>query len=417
MFAVGCRERHAIARDQRPAREIHHVEDLPGSRSAGAAIGAHAAAAAVLRDDEVGAVVGAQHDARLQRVHERPLGFREFAQPVLEERRAGAEVDADLGVERPPGGAGELRVRDRLQEIFGAIVRWVEEERVARRHRLLHVRGPAVRAQRADHVLLHGERVPVGAPRLVQHRHVEPEARDERGVGRGAGGVAARFRAADDPRRIDGLDRLVDAHDVRFAHEPAILHVALVLDVDQHVLVGTHRRGDVGEADAGVRGRQAGDVLVRERHVHDQPFLLRLVENRQELRHLGGAQRAVAVQDLRACVEQRPDAEAVEAERLHQVQIGDHVRGAHAPEVGHERQELRRAVDREAIALDAELLRARVRRAPEHAREHDGGGGQPARSAESVGSGDDPRGHVSRITFWSASSCTLRACRSRTSRC
>src|SRR5262249_7401054 len=108
MRAVGGPERHAIPGDQWPTCEADDVEDLPGARAPGAAIGAYAAAAAAFCDEEMSAVVRAQHDARLERVHERPLGFRTRAQPVLEKRRPGAEIDAELGMEGPPGGAGEL---------------------------------------------------------------------------------------------------------------------------------------------------------------------------------------------------------------------------------------------------------------------------------------------------------------------
>src|SRR5439155_18537615 len=122
------------------------------------------------------------------------------------------------------------------------------------------------------------------------------------------------------------------------------------------------------------------DVLVREGDVDDRPLLPRLVENRQEVRYLAAAQRAVAVHDLRAGVEHRPDAEAVEAERLHQVKIGDDVRRAHAAEVGDEGQKLRRAVDGETIALYADLLRRGVRGAAHRTGQQQCAGGEPARS-------------------------------------
>src|SRR5437870_13862863 len=83
------------------------------------------------------------------------------------------------------------------------------------------------------------------------------------------------------------------------------------------------------------------------------------------MRKLVRTERPVAVHDLRARVEVRPDAEPVEPEGLHQVQIGDHVRRAHAAEVRDEGQKLRLTVDCEALAVDAKSLSPSVARTDE----------------------------------------------------
>ena len=288
MPAVRRAKRHAVAGNQRSASEGFDIEDVPRAWAAGCAVGAHAAAAAAFGHEKVGPVVGPQHDARLERAHEQPLGFLTVAQPVFEKWRPIAEIDAELRVEAPCRGAGELRVRDGLQKVLRAVVRRIEEEGVARRHRLLHVDDLACLSQDVDRVFLNGERVPVRLARFVEHVDVQTHARHESHVERRTGVVAAGFGASDDARGIDRFDGEVNAPDIRLAQKPAVRHVALVLDVDHHVVVRAYRRDDIGDADERLRRGHTG-VLVGESEIDDEALEFRLIENRQKTRELAGA--------------------------------------------------------------------------------------------------------------------------------
>jgi len=180
-----------------------------------------------------------------------------------------------------------------------------------------------------------------------------------------AAGVCRRqilaVRRGDDARRVDRLDRVLDGDDVGGGQRPLerAVDVPLVLDVDEQISIRPHRIDGGGDR-APVQARvHAGDVLGRERHVDDDPPRVGGLEDAEQLGQVVRIECAVRPHQLRTVRRIRPDADPVEARRLHEIQVGDEILRAHRAKVGDEHQEARRPVDREPPTIDAEPLSRR----------------------------------------------------------
>src|SRR3989441_10327504 len=90
-------------------------------------------------------------------------------------------------------------------------------------------------------------------------------------------------RSRDDPRGVNRLDAGENARDVRRRQRTTERSVdfALVLDVDEHVVVRAERRGRREDAVPEMARVQSGNVFTGERHVDDETLVASTIENEQ----------------------------------------------------------------------------------------------------------------------------------------